>query len=403
MYNKNIEHKILSLLDNQVFIQWILYPTEELDLYWKNEIEGDSDLSVCVEILKNTLKKIKVEEPELSDDDKKDIWNKIQLRTNKKLRKRLSVKHWWVKVISVAAILMLLVGTYFYFANSGKSPDINYAALLNDDDSTPSDNISLVLSGDKILNIEDDSTNVTYDQNGRVKVDSEEIETNSDAKSSLNQLNVPYGKMTSLVLSDGTKVFVNSGTKLIYPPVFAKDKREIYLVGEAYFDVAKNKEWPFVIKTDQMDVKVLGTSLNVSAYSDDDRHSVVLVTGAVNVTSASLKGNYNIYPNQMFSFDVKSNKVGIQEVDVDNYTSWVNGYLMLKSQRLDLVLQKLERHYNCSINYNAPKLADIRVSGKLDLRGSLENALKHISLTTPISYSFDDEGITVKYKSKGEK
>jgi ferric-dicitrate binding protein FerR (iron transport regulator) len=263
-----------------------------------------------------------------------------------------------------------------------------------------SGDISLILSNNKVVNIQKDSLRVVYDNKGRINVDSEEIEGVGNGKPSLNQLIVPYGKITFLTLSDGTKIWVNSGTKLIYPTVFDENKREIYLVGEVYLDVTKDEARPFVIKTNHMDVNVLGTKLNVSTYNDVNAQSVVLVSGAVNIKSKELKGSYKIYPSQMFSYDIASGKADIQKVDADNHVSWIHGYLMLESESLDLVLQKLERYFNISFIYDAKSFNDIRVSGKLDLKGTPENALKYIGITVPISYKKNGEKIKIESTPK---
>lgn len=400
MKKNRSDNIIPSLLDNDLFMKWIVEPTPELDMYWENEMNKDDELKGNVNTLKDIIKNIKIEEPTLSTDEKKLIWEQIEQNVGRgKVRKKLSLRR-WMQVASVAAIVLLLAGGYLYISTNKKEIELDYASMLDDHQPAQSGDISLILSDDKVVNIKNDSSQVVYDDKGRINVDSEEIESTENVKSALNQLIVPYGKTTFLTLSDGTKIWVNSGTKLIYPTVFDDSKREIYLVGEVYLDVTKDENRPFVIKTNHIDVNVLGTKLNVSAYNDADAQSVVLVSGAVNINSKELKGNYKIYPNQMFSYDAASSKADIQKVDVDNYVSWIHGYLMLESESLDLVLQKLERYFNISFIYDSKGLNNIRVSGKLDLKGTPENALKHISVTAPISYKINGEKIKIETTSK---
>ncbi len=121
-----------------------------------------------------------------------------------------------------------------------------------------------------------------------------------------------------------------------------------------------------------------------------------MVSGAVNVKSKELKGTYDIYPDQMFTYGVDSDKADVRKVDVNNYISWIYGYLLLQSESLDRVLQKLERHYNISFTYNTSDFKNIYVSGKLDLRGSPESALNYISITTPITYTINDDTIKIE-------
>ncbi|MBB4034159.1 hypothetical protein GGR21_000044 [Dysgonomonas hofstadii] len=397
---KYLNDIIYSLLDDDSFVQWVLCPTLELNMFWEDEFSKSNELRESAYILKNIIKKFKIEEPALSADDKQVIWKNIQQGISRD-KKRKTLWRRYMQVASVAVIAVLLSGGYLYVVNNSKQIEIDYASMLNDSIGMPSsNNISLILSNNKVVDIQRDSTNVIYDEEGRVNVDSEQIEDTETGKASLNQLIVPYGKMTSLTLSDGTKIWVNSGTKLIYPSVFEKNKREIFLVGEIYLDVVKNEKSPFIIKTNHMDVNVLGTQLNISAYADESLHSVVLVSGAVNVKSKELKGTYDIYPDQMFTYGVDSDKADVRKVDVNNYISWIYGYLLLQSESLDRVLQKLERHYNISFTYNTSDFKNIYVSGKLDLRGSPESALNYISITTPITYTINDDTIKIELAPK---
>jgi ferric-dicitrate binding protein FerR (iron transport regulator) len=241
-----------------------------------------------------------------------------------------------------------------------------------------------------------DTTDIVYDKNGTSNVQSEESKNDGNEKQQLNQLMVPYGKTVSLTLSDGTKLWVNSGSKVIYPSVFRKDKREIFILGEAYLDVAKIPGLPFVIKTNHLDINVLGTKLNVSAYSDESTQSVVLVSGTVTVKSNNLKGDCNILPDQMFSYTTTSKEINIQKVDVNNYVSWIKGYLLLDSERFDNVLQKLERHYNLSFSYDSNAFKNTRISGKLDLSRGIESVFKYISVTVRINYQINDQYVKVE-------
>jgi ferric-dicitrate binding protein FerR (iron transport regulator) len=256
------------------------------------------------------------------------------------------------------------------------------------------------LPNKQAMYIKDDSSTVIYDSKGIVNVNSEEIDAAKCENASLNQLIVPYGKTAMLNLSDGTKIHVNSGSKLIYPSVFDKNKREIYLSGEIYLDVAKNEKCPFVIKTNHIDINVLGTKLNVSAYNDEPIQSVVLVSGKVCVKSKEMKGNYSIFPNQAFSYDIVSDNVDIREVNVNNYISWIYGYIFLQSESLDHVFQKMGKHFNVPFIYNAKDFKNIYVSGKLDLNKTPEYILENISLAAPVYYKTEENHIKVELVSK---
>ncbi|MDR3058680.1 MAG: FecR family protein [Prevotella sp.] len=388
---------IFSLLDDDLFIRWVLYPTPELNLYWQEQINKNEELKSNIYTLKDIINKLKIKEPTLSQDDRMAIWNKIEQNTLHKTKKK-PARRVWLQAASIAAVIALLVGGYWVFVqNQGTLTETDYTSIIvKDEQFIRSDDVVLTLPDNKKVAV--DSSNIIYNKEGISNIHSEQAKAETD-KLQLNQLTVPYGKTISLTLSDGTKMWVNSGSRVIYPSVFGKDKREIFVSGEIYLDVVKNPDLPFIVKTNHINVNVLGTKFNVSAYDNESTQSVVLVSGAVGVKSNELKGNYNILPNQKFSYQASSKEVNIQKVDVNNYISWIQGYLLLNSENLDSVLQKLERHYNISFSYDSNKLKDIRVSGKLDLHGGIEGVLKYIAITVPINYSINGKTIKIELES----
>lgn len=355
--------------------------------------------------MKNIFKKLNVREPHITPDQKKEIWDKIAEETILKDARRKAFRKTLVKLTAVAAIFALIaINVWFFFSYNKIENDIDYSSYISnaDSDALAGGNVTLILSDKEQIDVHTDTTEVVYDADGRVKVNSEELESKEDGGISMNQLIVPHGKTSYLTLSDGTKVWINSGTKLIYPSVFDKKKREVYVSGEAYFDVTKNENHPFVIKTSQIDVTVKGTQLNVSAYGDDSEQAIVLVSGKISVNNKEQKSSYDIEPNQRFSYNAVSKETDIKTVDVNNYISWKNGYLLLQSESLDKVIAKIDRHFNAFSQYNKVELEGIRVSGKLDMRKDLEKVLEYLSTTAPIDYSVDGNNIVIKLKS-GEK
>ena len=350
--------------------------------------------------MKNILQRLQVKEPDLPAADKQELWERIEKIIRSRQYEKKTLLRRWMGIAATIIILLTLGGSavWYFFTRNQTYTNIDYVSMLDDAQAMQSKSISLILSNNQTVDIPDDHSNVAYDQQGQVNVNSKPIEEtgNKSDGMALNTLIVPYGKTLSLTLNDGSKVWVNSGSKLIYPSVFEKTKREIFLAGEIFLDVTKDETRPFIIKTNRMDVNVLGTKLNVSACNDEPVHSVVLVSGAVSVKSSALKGDYAIRPGQMLSYGVTSNQVDIQEVNVDHYTSWIHGYLLLQSESLDRVLRKLEKHFNCPLHYQVADLASIYVSGKLDMKGTIENALDYISTAVPISYQMSANGVNIE-------
>lgn len=239
----------------------------------------------------------------------------------------------------------------------------------------------MVLSDEQTIHLGREESEITYDTEGIV-VDKKAI--TQDKNSGFNQLIVPAGKRSILNLSDGSKVWVNSDTRLIYPASFDNNERVIYVNGEIYLDVIKDVKRPFIVKTKDMDIKVLGTQFNVTAYDTDDMKAIVLVSGSVEVDPKNDQQTTSLVPDQMFITGKEQNH--IVTVDTKKYTSWIDGIYYCEDVSLDIILQRLSRYYGVEITCD-PSISSVLFSGKLDLKENLTDIFVGISFTLPISYT----------------
>lgn len=187
-----------------------------------------------------------------------------------------------------------------------------------------------------------------------------------------------YGSKSKITLSDGSIVELNSGSVLRYPNSFSGKERVVVLEGEAYFDVAKNKQQPFVVKTNSINVKVLGTHFNVKAYFDDNKIITTLLEGLVKVEKTdSLLNEQSIIlsPNQQYVFDRLSGSVNINEVDASMYTTWRNGSYYFDTETFSDIVKKLERGFNIRIDIKSPRLQNELFSGVFDRGESIQQIL----------------------------
>ena len=178
-----------------------------------------------------------------------------------------------------------------------------------------------------------------------------------------NTLNIPFGRQFDLVLSDGTKVKLNSGSSIKYPVRFLKGQdRKVFLKGEAYFDVTTDKAHPFIVNADEMNIRVLGTQFNLSFYPEDEDISTVLVEGAVVLYKEGADINTNtssqLVPGQMAEWNKINNTMTVKEVDTNIYTAWKDGYLLFKASSFYSIRSKLERHFNITIEDRSGRLAN---------------------------------------------
>lgn len=240
----------------------------------------------------------------------------------------------------------------------------------------------------------DSDADIVYDKDGAVTVNTISLNRPSEG---ISRLIVPKGKRAKLTLADGTHLWVNSGSRVIFPGKFAENHREIYVEGEVYMDVFHNESSPFTVQTGDFRVKVLGTSFNISAYPGESRSSVVLVGGKVNIADGS--GNeVQMAPGQIVK--VSAGSAGAPEkVDVEPYVCWVRNTLVCRNESLESVFRKLNLAYDREFVLG-PGVSALEVSGKLNLKDSLEDILHTISFSAPINYETSEEKIFVYKEMK---
>jgi len=164
----------------------------------------------------------------------------------------------------------------------------------------------------------------------------------------------PRGVRSEILLSDGSKIWLNADSRISYPEKFTGDSRIVYLIGEAFFDVKKNLQMPFIVKTTKIDIEVLGTRFNVKSYTNDNDIETTLESGKVSVKRVNPEtGELTqalIEPNQQVQYNIKTQKFSYSNVDAGKYSSWIEGKLIIDAESFDELVLKLERWYNVDIN-----------------------------------------------------
>jgi hypothetical protein len=292
-----------------------------------------------------------------------------------------------VAAAAATVAILLIVGDMLF-----RNPAATVTSMADDfvqtvlNDSITGKDIRLVVAAGKHIDIKGDRTELSYNDKGQVAINSESLHPPGADQVQMNCLIVPYGKTSTITLCDGSKIQVNSGSKLVFPPVFEEHQREIYVDGEIFVEVTKDESKPFIVKTKHVDVRVTGTSFDVSSYGDEETNSVVLVSGSVNVTDKTSNQEFRMQPNQIFSFHTETHETGIATTDIYNHICWIYGFLHFNDESLEDVLQKIGRHYGIWMIYNQEQLSDIRVSGKLDLKENIGDVMQNIVTTAHIRY-----------------
>ena len=240
--------------------------------------------------------------------------------------------------------------------------------------------ITLQLEGGSIRLIDQNSDTYILDASGN-KISEQKssqliyFPSASEEVLAYNTLSVPYGKTFKLSLSDGSQVVLNSGTKLKYPVHFIQgENRTVFLNGEAYFEIAKDAEHTFIVSTEDMHVKVLGTHFNVNSYTEDQKTYTVLVEGKVLAENKLLTNdNKLLMPNEKVFFENDALKV--EKVNVQKYVAWVQGQLVFVDDSFELIVNKLQRKFNIKIENNYPELNKINITATFT-NESIEEVLK---------------------------
>ncbi len=211
------------------------------------------------------------------------------------------------------------------------------------------------------------------------------------------EITSPKGHVSKCTLPDGSKIWINTGSKIIYnTALFNTENREVHLEGEAYFEVTKNEEKPFRVITEHVDVKVTGTSFNVSSYNCSDAFETVLAEGSVALELKFARKELNLKPGQRMVLDLKERIIDINSVDAEIYTSWRNGEIIFKDATLNDLIGELERIYDIKFHLKPRSLGDFRFRGMFSYNNNLIEALEKIKKTSGIDYYIEKKEVWLK-------
>lgn len=332
----------------------------------------------------------------LTSEEKSKLKQRIDSSVSNYLKRR---RRFRMGMVATAAIVILMVSITVINKNSS-SPSEMEIMVKSLDDKSVSDDVQLVLSSEQSIEISEENASISYSKAGEeVKIGgstSYKQHSGQNSKLVYNTLIVPYGKRSDLTLSDGTKIWLNSGSKLIFPSAFKTNERSVFLEGEAIFEVAHNPEKPFLVNSKNHQIEVLGTVFNVSTYKNDDVITTVLESGSIKINYQDgriLKTNESqlLRPNQKASFDKQSGEIKTYNVEIEPYFSWRDGIFIFKNDKLESIMKKISRYYNVEIEISNKDLANETFSGYLDVKDDIDNVMKTLKETSDFNYEFSKE------------
>jgi ferric-dicitrate binding protein FerR (iron transport regulator) len=239
------------------------------------------------------------------------------------------------------------------------------------------------------------------------------------ASAEYNEFRAPIGSKSEILLSDGTEVILNAGSSLKYNNDYNSHNRDLILKGEAYFKVARNKEIPLIVSTENLDIKAIGTEFNVKAYSEEGTIETTLIEGEVEIVEKGVSEKNQtlvLKPNQKAIYTNKSDQLSLEEIrkieplaikpakiisekllispktDTDQAIAWTKDELIIKSENLETLCIKLQRKYDVKFVFNDEQVKKFRFNGTL-LDETFEQVMEAIKLTAPIDYSVNGKTV----------
>jgi len=375
-------------LEDIQFISWVFEPTDRLNSIWVKFQTTHPEEVKNIRMARKVILQFSTVAKPLSQEEKILLFSRVlkQIEEKQKSGKTKRIILGFARYAAVA-ILFFSIGALLFYRPTAFDPAF-YA--FNSEEKIPEGQAQLIRSnGDNVI-ISGKRSIIAYKKNGELVINNNTIKpTKPDPKNKqeLNQLVIPYGKTSEIVLPDGTKVHLNAGSRLAYPDLFTGDTREVMLSGEAYFEVKHDAKRPFVVLANDLRIKDLGTRFNVSAYPADGRVETVLAEGKVSIrknNSGLFTQSTELIPGEMASFDRQTDQIQVKQVDVEDHILWTQGVMKFETTDLNRIVKKLERFYNIRFHFEDPLLGTLKISGKLELNENRAEVLERIARTASV-------------------
>lgn len=396
-YKQFANYTAIDFSTDPRFLEWRWFQSVETSQFWNGFLseypEKNEEILLAIKIVESIR-----EENDIffSEQEKGDAIRKLTVKVHRyKQRQRRAIYSIGTLVVMVLLFFLPLTHT----KQIGGIHQIEDSPMILKEHK----DVQLILSSGGRSSFNED-IQIKYDSIGNIVVESEsgkmlENHVNKTATASLNHLIVPKGKRSSLVLADGSRIWVNSGSSVQFPSYFSKnEERRITVVGEIYIEVEKDPQRPFLVTTKNFEVAVLGTAFNVSAYSEDALQHVTVAEGSVSIVSGEEETRTVITKNQQLRM-FKGHDAEVNHVEVYNYISWREGILRFESEPLQNILTRLSRYYDIDLVYDED-IQSVHCTGKLYLFDDWQVVLDNITIVSPIEYAIMNNQVTFSHSKK---
>ena len=375
------------LIENPLFFKWVFHPSPEINAYWSHYLMNNPQSRDQIIELKSQIETyLRFEDKKLTEPEKRSLGIRIARKLDqtdiKKVRSTVLLKMF--RYAAVALLFLFIGGSLVYLYMERRQPQ-----FVVENTALPAQvqEPVLILGDRSQVLLNQGESQLDYTSSGKIILNRDQTikEDANNAPPEMNTLVIPYGSRSTITLSDGTRVWLNAGSRLIYPSRFVDKTREVFLIGEAFFDVAENTKQSFVVKTSDVLVEVYGTKFNIMAYPEDFAVQTVLTEGSVelkNVGAGRRENGIMLAPGHMAYYNKKTQQTRTQKVNVDEYTLWTNGLFSFTNTDFNRITKKLERYYNIQFQFDDPFKGGIQVSGKLDVTKDRAEVFKYLELLT---------------------
>ena len=356
----------------------------ELDLW----LEKDSNRQLFESI---TSKQAILKKANAYDKDDMDkVWNNL----DKQLFQKTNYQKW----LSYAAILLLPLAIGYWLIT--QVPEYEQGVAQYEEVKPGETNAKLYFSDGKVVDLKEDTASLIRSKdNLLVEKDAKQVRINSNQLAAsdairMNRIVTPIGGEYQVVLPDGTKVWLNADSYLEFPSKFSEKQRKVVAKGEVYFDVASNKEWPFIVESGGVKLKVLGTEFNIRNYKDEDEIVTTLVEGSVEVSN-TLKEKVILEPGREVLIASGAHSMKERAADMESVTAWRKGRFIFKKKRVEDIMYDLARWYNIKIFFSNSNVKDVSMTLDVPRYGNIEDILSLMEGTREVSFEISGNVIRV--------
>ncbi len=354
--------------------------------------EYESEREAC---FKEYFQLSEEEEPDQALLDKSlpivdETWKQLTLKLNEEnhvLRIPQNKFQKYFKYVAAIVLLLTIGSVWYYMLNKGK--ERQEVQIVAEEILPGSNRATLSFEGEKSITLSEAQTGLIVSEEGMSYSDGTSL-VKSDAVK-IARVSTPRSGQYQVKLADGTKVWLNSASSIEYPTQFVGPSRRVKVSGEAYLEVSKNPEQPFIVETGRQEIKVLGTSFNVNTYGDKGRYLTTLVEGSLEVSSTKSQEKVLIKPGQQAILSSEGS-LKTQEVDIDEYASWKDGIYVINNLTLEEFGNQIERWYDVEVDMG--KFKDRKLSATIRRDVKLNEVLEAIELNTKIKFSVKDRRVS---------